>query len=51
MGAQFGMKKYLGINLAGALFHMCKSGQFYPNPNLVISLKCASMDVMRMASI
>ena len=24
-------EEVLGVTLAGRLFHMCKSGQFYPN--------------------
>lgn len=28
----FGMKKYLGVTLVGMFFHICKSGQIYPNP-------------------
>jgi hypothetical protein len=41
--------KYLGVTLAGTLFHMCKSGQFYPNPTWVILLRF--VDVRRAASI
>ena len=41
----FRMKKHLGVILVGILFHVCKSGQFYPNPTQVILLQSTSMDV------
>ena len=41
----------MGAMLAGVLFHMCKSGQFYPNPTWVIPLKLANIDVRLVASI
>jgi hypothetical protein len=49
--AHFCMKKYLGVTLAVTPFHMCKSGQFYPDPTWVIPLRLASIDVRKTASI
>lgn len=45
------MKKHLGVSPLGTLFHMCKSGLFYPNPTWVIPLQSAGMDVRRASSI
>ena len=49
--ACFRMKKYLGVTHARTLFHICKSGQFYPNPTWVILLRSMGMDVRRAVSI
>ena len=49
--ARFNMENNLGVTLAGTLYHMCKNGQFYPNPTWVIPLRSASMDARCAASI
>ena len=43
--AHFHMKKNSSISLAWTLFHMCKSGQFYPNPTQLILLRSMGMNV------
>lgn len=45
------MQKHLVVSLLGTLFHMCKSGQFYPNLTWVILFKSIGMNVRRVASI
>ena len=45
--ACFCLNKHLGVTLLGILFHMCKSGQFYPNPTLIIPMRflcCVDME-------
>lgn len=49
--ARFYMKTHLGVSLPGTLFHMCKSGQFHPNPTWVVPLRSVGMDVERATSI
>lgn len=49
--ARFRMKKHMGVNLPGTLFHKCKSGQFYPNPTWVIPMRLVGIDVRRATSI
>jgi hypothetical protein len=45
------MKKHLGATLPNNLFHMCKSGQFYPNSMYLIPLHFVGMNVRRATSI
>ena len=47
---RFHMTKHLGVALPGTLYHMCKNGQFYPNPTWVILLRSTGIDVERVAS-
>lgn len=49
--AHFLMKKHLGVSLANTLFHICKSGQLYPNPTWVIPMRSMGMDVRKATSI
>ena len=37
--AEFRMKKHMGATLPDTLYHMCKNGQFYPNPTWVIPFR------------
>ena len=41
----------LVVDLLGTLFHMCKSGQFYPHLTWVIPLRFAGVNVSRVTSI
>lgn len=43
--ARFHMRKCLDFMLAKALFHTCKSGEFYPNPTWVIPMQSIGMDI------
>ena len=44
------MKKHLDVTKYGTLFHMCKSGQFYPNPTWFILSRSAGRDVQRVGA-
>lgn len=47
----FPYEKHLGVSLPGTLFHMCKSGQFYPNLTWVIALRSAGIDAKWVVSL
>jgi hypothetical protein len=55
MVASMGMfpyeEKKLGVSLPDILFHICKSGQFYPNPTWLIPLISVGMDAKRVVAI